>query len=81
MSISINQKLSFNTLPDELLVEITVQVNEVTGSRGIRNEADIPVIMRNVVNLSFTCKSFAKRFLLELSSKITISTQIKMVIY
>jgi hypothetical protein len=49
----------FEQLPDVLVGHILGQLNTVTGSQEVVNEADIPVIMRYISNLACTSKKMA----------------------
>src|SRR5579864_2179950 len=49
---------SLEMLPTDILTCIVLPyLNDMTGSQGIHNKADIPVIMRNVTHLSLTCRN------------------------
>jgi hypothetical protein len=56
-----NQITPFERLPCSMIGSILDQLNKETGSKGIRNESDIPVIMKYVCNLACTSKQMAAK--------------------
>lgn len=56
--LSLDHKLSrFESLPNVAFGTVLDQLNRMTGSNGIVNDSDIPVIMKNVFNLACTSKT------------------------
>ncbi|MBP9841690.1 MAG: hypothetical protein KBC64_04625, partial [Simkaniaceae bacterium] len=49
--------MTIEHLPSEAIGIILSKLNLMTGSEGIRNEADIPVVMRFAMNLACTSKT------------------------
>ncbi len=49
------------SMPPEIIGAIMAQLNVVTGSQGIVNKADIPVVMKYVANLACTCRTLAEK--------------------
>lgn len=54
-----SHKITFEMLPAPIIGHILDQLNQVTGSKGIVNMADLPVIMRYASNLACTSKKIA----------------------
>jgi hypothetical protein len=56
-----NQNNYFELLPEPIIGHILDQLNIVTGSKGIVNEADISVVMRYTCNLACTSKKMTAK--------------------
>lgn len=53
----VNNTHFFSNMPALVFGNMLDQLNQITGSRGVVNEADIPVVLRYTANLALTCKA------------------------